>query len=166
MAALPVAPYKKDNPPADPQSAQRYHDNELRKVQTAVQQLMAAVQQLQAATIDSSWTAFTPTLSAGTGTFTAATATGRYMQVGKLVFVRYDIQITTNGTAASSVVVSLPVNASATGTSVLPGREYALVGKMLQGMVTTTQVAIINYDNSYPGANGYKLSLTGVYEAA
>lgn len=111
------------------------------------------------------WTAYTPLVSSLTGTFTTVSATGRFKQLGSTVFVEIIITITTNGTAAGNVVASLPIAAVSSG-AVLSGRENAAVGKMLQGLTQSGSIAIWNYDNTYPGADGYQLEVSGIYEAA
>jgi hypothetical protein len=115
---------------------------------------------------NNAWTAYTPTITAGSGTITTKSATGRYKQIGKTVFIEINITITTNGSGAGSVVATIPITPSA-GFFILAGRENAATGKMLQGIINGVSTAtIFNYDNSYPGADGGSLIMTGVYEAA
>jgi hypothetical protein len=115
----------------------------------------------------SAWTAYTPTITAVAGTITTVSATGRYLQLGKIVFVQVKITITTNGSGATAVKASLPVACNTSNLYIISGRENALVGKMLQGEISTASgIRICNYDNTYPGADGNVLIMTGVYEAA
>ena len=113
------------------------------------------------------WTAFTPTITAQTGTITTSSATGRYRVQGKTVNVEYNIAITTNGTGTGSIVASLPPGL---GTSAYPfiisGREAGVSGTAVHGYigVSGTVMNIFRYDNSYPGANGANIILTGTYE--
>ncbi len=111
------------------------------------------------------WTPYTPTVTSGTGTFTSASATGAYVQVGKIVSFRIEVTVTTNGTAATNIAATLPVadvnrhNAS--------GFERALTGKVVRGSLNSGgKVTFLYYDNSYPGADGAIFVLSGVYEAA
>lgn len=115
----------------------------------------------------SAWTAYTPTVTAQSGTFTSVTGTGRYKTIGKTTFVQIAVGITTNGTAGSWVIASLP-NTAGSAVQILAGRATVLSTKMLQGQINGggTTVAILNYDNSYPGATGEQLVLSGVYESA
>ena len=113
-------------------------------------------------------TVYTPVVMAASGTFTTVSATGRYRIIGKLVFIQITVTITTNGTAAGDVIATLPfasVNV-ASAAHVLAGRANAVSGKMLQGIINTNSgtVAIFNYDNTYPGASGETLVLSGFYE--
>lgn len=116
-------------------------------------------------TIDNNaWTAYTPTITAGSGTITTKSATGRYKQLGKTIFLQMAITITTNGSGAVSVNATLPFTGGS--TCVISGRENIATGKMLQGIIVGGSIFILNYDNTYPGADGANLFLSGVYESA
>lgn len=114
------------------------------------------------------FTTYTPTITAGSGAFTTVSATGRYRRIGKLVFIQIAVTITTNGTAAGFVIATLPLTSLnlASARCVLPGRAVAVSFKALQGDVPANSgvVNIVNYDNSYPGANGETLVVSGFYE--
>jgi len=114
-------------------------------------------------------TAYTPTVSAINGTFTTASAIGKYILVNKLCFVQFVITITTNGTAATGVLVSLPFSA-VTGygnTAFGVCRDTAVTGHLSQVMsYTTSAAAILKYDNGYPGGTGYVLNGSFTYEVA
>jgi hypothetical protein len=115
------------------------------------------------------WTNYTPTITPSTGAFTSVAAQGRYFQIGKTIHVAIRVVITTNGTAAGYVAASLPFPVSTNLVYwAFAGREVAATGKMLQAQVGPgSSVAIIlNYDNTYPGANGFQLTVSGTYEAA
>ena len=111
---------------------------------------------------------YTPVITAGSGAFTTVSATGRYRIIGKLVFIQITVTITTNGTAATQVNVTLPfASVNVAGVDhVMPGRAVAVSGKMLQGIVgaNSSVLAVVNYDNTYPGASGEMLALSGFYE--
>jgi len=112
------------------------------------------------------WSTWSPTISSATGTITTVgTVVARYAQAGKNVYFSLSATITTNGTGGGSVNVTLPLTAKA--DSVFSGREDAVSGKQLQGRVGAgaSTLSIFNYDNSYPGSNGAKILLGGVYEA-
>lgn len=113
-----------------------------------------------------SWEVWTPVFTASSGTITAYTVnSARYLKRGKEIQVRLDVTITTNGTAASSLLSTLPVS-SVTNGGVLAGREDVVSGKMLQGKVSGSTLTILNYDNTYPGADTARIILSGVYESA
>jgi hypothetical protein len=115
------------------------------------------------------WTTYTPTVSAASGTFTTASATGRFKRLGKTCFIQVAVTITTNGTAAVSVGATLPAGVTGgSGIYVLAGRENALVGSMLQGIVSAgaSAMSIQKYDNTYPGGTGAVLVVGGAFETA
>lgn len=106
---------------------------------------------------------WTPTITANTGTFTTVSATGVYFKIESLYFFRVLITITTNGTAAGYVKFTLP--ATATAASVFYGRETGVTGKQLQGDVAaSSNLATCEfYDNTYPGADGATLTMSGFF---
>jgi hypothetical protein len=114
------------------------------------------------------WTSYVPTVTAGTGTFTSAAAVGRYKQMGKTIMLRIAVTITTNGTAASYVNVTLPFATPNNEDQAMSGSETAVVGKGLRATLlkNTSNARITFYDATYPGANGHVLVIEGVYEAA
>jgi len=133
---------------------------------TTIQGITAAV---AGAAIAPAWTAYTPTVTAGSGTFTTASATGRFLTIGKVTHIRIEVTITTNGTGGSYIAVTLPNTALTTSSpiAVLAGRERGLTGKMVSGsigVVSSTIMSILFYDNTYPGANGAVISVSGTYE--
>jgi hypothetical protein len=113
------------------------------------------------------WTAYSPVVTAGSGTITTATASGRYKLLGKTAFVQLTVSITTNGSGASNIQLSLPFTAGAARYAVT-GLEYAATGKQVVGASTAggSEVVIYFYDGSYPGNSGYALALSGVMETA
>jgi hypothetical protein len=118
------------------------------------------------AAIVGAWTAYTPTITANTGTITTKSASGRYTQIGKTVHFHATIFITTNGSGAGFVIATMPVTAQNANACALYGRSD-LTGKGLSGvMISTTTIAILNYDGTYPGADGANLRIDGTYEAA
>lgn len=117
--------------------------------------------------LSNTWTSYTPTLAVASGTLTSATASGRYIRIGKMVYLLLDVRITTNGTAAGSLSASLPVDVASTGiVTIAAGREYQAVGNMLQGLLSSggSVMTILRYDNAYPGADGYRFAMTAFYE--
>ena len=101
---------------------------------------------------------YTPTISAGSGTITTASASAKVQRRGTRLKIYMEINITTNGTGATSVVASFPY----TATGVIPGRENAVSGKMLQGVsLNSNSISVFNYDGSYPGLTGAALILSG-----
>jgi hypothetical protein len=112
------------------------------------------------------WQQYVPSVGAAVGSFGSASGVGRFKQVGSIVCIQVTITITTNGTGASAVTCSLPVPPVAGVNYCICGRENAVTGKMLEGITSGGILVIFNYDNSYPGGNGFNLGLSGIYEAA
>ena len=117
-----------------------------------------------------SWTAYTPTVSSITGTITTASATGAYATVGKIVFVRFSVSITTNGTGGTAVAFTLPLT-TGTGYSgsqqVVGGaREAGVTGNFCQVTVSNSSNSALlwTFNNGYPGANGAQMNGTIIYE--
>lgn len=108
---------------------------------------------------------YTCTVSSGSGTFTTASATASYYRfpasTGVLIQYRIVVTITTNGTAATSLICSLPFAANygfpAYGSEV----NSTLIG--VQGFVTGSSVILRKADGTYPGANNTIFSITGMY---
>ena len=120
--------------------------------------------------IESAWTTYTPVLTAQSGSFTIATATGRYKRIGKICIVQNRITITTNGTAGAAVIVTAPFTAvgSVSQTYNGTGRENAVTGNQLTTRISDggNEIVIGKYDGAYPGANGYRLDITTIFETA
>jgi hypothetical protein len=111
------------------------------------------------------WTSYTPTVSAGSGSFTAASATGAYLQIGKLVFFRQQITITTVGTGATNVQATLPTGCA---SDVPCLGIYFNAGKSVQSQVSglgTAKTYSTLFDGSFPFTDGTVIGLTGFYQA-
>lgn len=115
---------------------------------------------------DSPWLSFTPTVTAAVGTFTTVSAVGKYLQRGRILDFRMAITITTNGTAATAVLATLPVNAVI--TTIGHGKETAVTGVTMIGTITggAASVSITNYLGTYPGGDGRTIIMVGSYEIA
>lgn len=114
-----------------------------------------------------SWVAYTPTVSSGSGTITAASATGKYRKKGKVVHWEGTVTITTNGTGATWVGLSLPfvVGGFSNQSHFAIGRNATSGGAIFgEFPATGNVVAIRKYDDTYPGANGVTLALSGTYQ--
>lgn len=111
------------------------------------------------------WRTFTPVVTAQTGTVTTFGASlGQYKRIGNTMAVIAKFAITTNGTAAGSLKLALPVGTASTDT-IGVGREILATGNMLQTVVLfgTTYAGITKYDNSYPGADNTTFDVTFTY---
>lgn len=113
------------------------------------------------------WTAYTPVISAQTGTITAYTATGFYKKVGRVIHVKGTVTITTNGTGASALFVSLPFAIAAGTNAIGIAREYAAAGTaiILQGAAGGSSLTAVKVtDSSYPVASGQTFAFAITYE--
>lgn len=113
------------------------------------------------------WATYTPTVTCGSGTITSSTNFGRYKQLTtKTYAIQINVNITTNGTCSVYVGATLPNGLEAASFYLLNGREMAVVGKVLSGIAlgNTNLIAMVNYDNTYPGGNGYNLVVSGILE--
>lgn len=110
------------------------------------------------------WTAYTPTFSTSSGAITTATASGRYKQIGKTVCFSAQLVITTNGTGAGHILMSLPVAPRSGVSNSFPG---TMSGNLALTVISDTgsNVDLFKYDGTYSGgAVGNYFS--GCYEAA
>ncbi|MGA1024487.1 MAG: hypothetical protein ACO3S8_07385, partial [Aquiluna sp.] len=109
---------------------------------------------------------WTPTILSSIGSITTIGAVDcSYSQRGKVVFVRGSISITTNGTGAGALTVSLPVLAAPFGGSA-SGREKAITGDLIGGQIEGSQIFLVKYNNTYPAQDGAVLVFSGTYKAA
>lgn len=109
------------------------------------------------------WTAYSPTATPEMGAFGSSSVIGAFVALGKTIHFRAEITITTNGTGSSWINLSLPKAAAARASGV--GRDIAISGKTLQVAIANSNALILNYDNTYPGADGALLTCGGTYES-
>lgn len=106
----------------------------------------------------------TPTVTASSGTFTTVACTVTYERItgSNFVFATVTITITTNGSAAG--IINVPMPFTAASEVVFAGRAAAVSAKQCQGIMlaTSSTLVVANYDNTYPGANGERITLTGL----
>jgi hypothetical protein len=126
-----------------------------------------------ASTPSYTWTSYTPTVSASTGTITSTTSTGQYLQIGKMMTVLVDINITNAGTGSASLRYTLPVNGvngNVTGRYTAYGQETTATGKACVGaldVVTSNNLVLVRfYDWTTAIATGNRISATIIYEVA
>lgn len=108
---------------------------------------------------------WTPTVSSTTGTITSYVVnTASYIQSGKMITLYISVSISDNGTGAGQLAITLPPGLDASpnlGTVV--GRDIAVSGKTICGVVSGTTVGLVTYDNLYPAATGAIISISGSY---
>ena len=117
--------------------------------------------------ISGAWGAWTPTVTAATGAFTTTTlGSATYKQFGKTVFFHLDLTITTVGTAAGAIIVTLPTTPVAGKVPIFYGREDAISGKMLQAKTISNTANILVYDNTSAIVAAAVIRLDGTYETS
>lgn len=111
------------------------------------------------------WTTYTPSVTSGGGTLTTTSSAGAYILIGKWLIVRIGVTVTTNGTGSGSIIAGLPTGTSK-ANQIIMGRETSVTGKALTGTCSSGSgtVVILNYDNTYPAADGTTLYVNGVIE--
>jgi hypothetical protein len=107
---------------------------------------------------------WTPTVTSSAGTFTTVTGgTGKYTQNGRTVFVRLQILITTNGTAAGNIQFTLPFRP-------IEDTPFAAFETDVTGFAGTgyfqnagNKGVLVKYDGTYLGGNSYRIDIAGTY---
>jgi hypothetical protein len=111
-------------------------------------------------------TTYTPTVGCGSGTKSDITATGTYVvdRLRKIATFQAVITDTTNGSCATDLSITLPT--TATEATVVAGQATVVSGSMLVGFVPSNSATMLihNYDNTYPGADGETLIVSGTYQ--
>jgi hypothetical protein len=124
-----------------------------------------------ASTFPLTWTSWSPSYSAGGSmTYTSVTtSTGRYIQIGKLVFFKLIATGTTGGSASTHVKFTLPVNQStthySTGSGFINEAGTITAGFLQYNSTTTMEVHHYNDANWTLGATRL-FNIQGFYEAA
>lgn len=114
---------------------------------------------------------YAPSVTPGSGSFTSASVAGVWFQLGKLVWVRVHVTITTNGTAAGFIDVSIPApSKSIAGNNyqTLFGTESATGLGVRGAILNNSSICRITraHDGAYPGGSGVVISINGWYEMA
>ena len=108
--------------------------------------------------------AYTATVTSGTGTITTASAVSNFKLIGRTVFLRSKITITTNGTGATDVRITYPITPAGAQNESGYGRSLS-TGHSLNGVTTdTSRMGFATYANNYPGATGHVLLVSAYYE--
>jgi hypothetical protein len=115
------------------------------------------------------WTNWVPTVTSTSGTITTVgTVSAKYRLESRTVFFIVSATITTNGTGANAVNITLPpiLGGSASGNQSCSGREQGITGKALTGVILNGAqgINVTFYDGTYPGANGHIIQIQGFYE--
>ena len=106
---------------------------------------------------------YTPTITASSGTFTTVSATGSYYAFGRSCRFHAQITVTTVGSAAGTVLCTLPIPNSA--VALLNGQGVNDLGASLSVYAGTsaTSATIWDYAGAFPGGSGRTLSVGATY---
>lgn len=116
---------------------------------------------------DSYYEPFTPTLSATSGTLTTATAAMLFRRRGNIIFFKSQITITVNGSASGALQMSMPVPQVGSFGTISIGLARAVSGLTLRGFLDGGGATVMNIktvNDTYPGANGETIELSGFYQ--
>lgn len=115
------------------------------------------------------WTSWTPTLTPQSGSFTTTSTVAASKKIGKTVFFRLKITITTVGTASGYINASLPFAAVNSGSDQAAAgyeegltNDVAVAGKINNNAATMT---IYKYDATSIISAGAVIVISGCYEA-
>jgi len=109
------------------------------------------------------WVSFAPTVITTVGTITAlGTIDAAYLRRGRLVFYNVNIHITTNGTGAGELVVSLPFSNQGP-VCTLAGRGGATnpVAQVTRIATSSFSARVTDYLGAYPGGTGFDVNFSG-----
>lgn len=111
------------------------------------------------------WTLTNPTIVCGSGTLTSGSANLRRKTLGKTVFFNLQYIITTNGTCAGSLRISLPETPQV--DNVFHGLNTTAGGAMIRciAFASTAQIQCFDATGGYPGVSGQNLTYNGLYES-
>ena len=112
------------------------------------------------------WVPYTPGVAASSGTITTlGTVTGSYKAIGSTVHFNVSISITTNGTAGTAIIFTLP---GLPKYNFAPnGYEAAVYGGQMQVRGQTSGICVVYKEaNAYPGQDGCTIVISGTYESA
>jgi hypothetical protein len=112
------------------------------------------------------YTDFTPTITAGTGSFTTVSAVSRYLRIGNLVHWYGKVSITTAGTAAGGIVLTIPVAKYAGANQLGYGEETAAVGFPCTLLIAGATATILKTDYTTAIASGRAVDFNITYEVA
>ena len=117
-------------------------------------------------TVGIPWTLYTPAVTAVSGKFGSVSAAGRYREDGKTVHFTAKISVTTNGTAAKGIKMTLPSMIGGGIDFSFSCDERAVAGVLCRASASNGDnvVRIVRYDNMYLGGSGAIIVVSGTYQ--
>ena len=122
----------------------------------------------EAAPLFSGWTTYTPTITSASGVIFVITVNdARYLKVGKLVVISFNISVPSAGTAGGAMLIPYPSGVTPKNATyqIGVGRETALTGYMFSITPTATNMQVNMYDNATPWASNRQFVGTITIEA-
>lgn len=116
---------------------------------------------------DNAWISYTPTISATSGTITTSSANMSYIRRGNVIYFKAQILITTNGTGAGALLMTVPIAQVGSFGTVSTGLQRVPTGYVVYGWLDgggDTTMSIKFYNDTYPGADGAVIEISGFYE--
>lgn len=112
--------------------------------------------------------AYTPTITSASGSFTSVSASSRFKLIGKTLVSQGSIVITTNGTAASAIFMTIPLTSQSANRMAGCGRGNVVSGIMQQIHIPAdaTKAQIGTATGTYGGASGETIIFEITYEVA
>lgn len=116
--------------------------------------------------LKATWTAGPTAITALSGALTTAACVSASKKTGKTVDFQARITITTNGTGATGLQITLPF--APVRDSSFHGMEIAGTNKQVCGrcLAAATALTLFFSDGTYPGADGRTIVVSGTYETA
>lgn len=118
-------------------------------------------------TTPGAWSSWSPTVTSSGGTITTSVVNAAtYTQIGKTVFVAFDVTISNAGTGSGALQVSLPVTPLRVNHGI--AREINSTGSSgaAEFRNSTGLAYVVRYDNATLIATGYRVIVNGCYEVA
>lgn len=111
---------------------------------------------------------WTPGVTPGTGSITTVGAvSGTYVRIGHYVLATATVAVTTNGTGASFLIITLPINSMSGPLWHGVGRNANTGAVLIVNVATSASVmTVVTTASAYPIASGETLTVTVVYRAA
>ena len=110
------------------------------------------------------WQTFNSVIGATTGTITTVGAKSfTYRRSNGNLFWDADVIVTTIGSAAGALSMTLPFAVPSGSQYIGAGRENQTTGNMLQVTAIGSTAFVNTYNNLFPGGNGMRLIMSGHY---
>lgn len=99
-------------------------------------------------------------MSASPGSITTKSATGHYIQLGRIIFFYARANVTTNGTGSGALKLGLPFPAV---RGLGYGEEMGKLGRVfsVEILASGSSAAVRTYDNLYPAVQGSIIDISG-----